>query len=212
MPGSGSGWALAAAAYIACWAFWLFGVFIGYELVYSFYRRWRYRESGVVQPSRHNCFTHHWRSITGRPLIMPLYLSAPAFNFVCMSSYTHFCFFQHIRASAIPRVRSRAILPSAEGSWRDVISETSYFYSQNLPTVALLLPRAGITLAVLLTYWKPVELPGGLPLATVDPIIIRRDGTFFDSQTGSLSGYAKGVLAASAAWAAWRIFVLLVSW
>ena len=71
---------------------------------------------------------------------------------------------------------------------------------------------AELSLAVLLTFWNPVELPGGLPLSTVDSVVSLRDGTFFDQQTGSLSGYAKGVLAASAAWAAWRILVLLVSW
>jgi hypothetical protein len=143
---------------------------------------------------------------------MPLYLSAPAFNFVCTTSYTNFCFFQHIRASAIPNGRTHAILPSAEGSWRDALAETFYFYSQNLPTVALLLPRAGITLAVLLNFWSPIALPGGISLGDVDPTIAMRDDTFFNQSTGTLSGYAKGVLAASAAWAAWRILVLLVSW
>ncbi|KZV67016.1 hypothetical protein PENSPDRAFT_688528 [Peniophora sp. CONT] len=190
VPGSGSGWALAAAAYVACWFFWLFGVFLGYELVYSFYRRWRYR----------------------RPLIMPLYLSAPAFNFVSMTSYNNFCFFQHIRAAAVPHGRAHAVLPSAEGAWRDALAESFYFYSQNLPTVALLLPRAGITLAVLLGFWSPTPLPDGQSLANVSSAVSMRDGTFFDSQTGGLSGYAKGVLAASAAWAAWRILVLLISW
>ncbi|KAI0033213.1 hypothetical protein K488DRAFT_85134 [Vararia minispora EC-137] len=190
VAGSGSGWALAAAAYVACWAIWLFGVFIGYELIYSFYRRWRYR----------------------RPLVMPLYLSAPAHNFVSMSSFTHFCFFRHIRTSAVPVSHARAVLPSAEGSWRDLLAETCFFYSQNLPTVALLLPRAGIALAVLLTFWTPVILPDGRPLPDIAPVVALRDNTFFDPHDGALSGYAKGVLAANAAWAAWRIFVLLVSW
>lgn len=45
VPGSGRNWALGAAAYVACWAVWILGVFIGYELIYSFYRRWRYSAS-----------------------------------------------------------------------------------------------------------------------------------------------------------------------
>ena len=59
VPGSGRGWALAAAAYSICWFFWFFLVVILYEIVYSFYRRWRfsklfdfndiYRELTLVQ-------------------------------------------------------------------------------------------------------------------------------------------------------------------
>lgn len=136
-----------------------------------------------------------------------------------MTSYTHFCFMQHIRASAFPRLNPDAKLPAThpharthEGSLRDALAETCYFYSQNLPTVALLLPRAGIALALLLQFYSPEQLPGGLTLADVDASIARRDGTYFDQGTGALSGYAKGVLIANAAWTAWRALVLLISW
>lgn len=44
VPGSGRNWALGAAAYVACWLVWIFIVFIVYELIYSFYRRWRVSE------------------------------------------------------------------------------------------------------------------------------------------------------------------------
>ena len=44
VPGSGRNWVLGAVAYIVSWAIWFFVVFLGYELFYSFYRRWRYRE------------------------------------------------------------------------------------------------------------------------------------------------------------------------
>lgn len=190
VPGSGRNWVLGVAAYIASWVVWFFGVFLGYELFYSFYRRWRFR----------------------RPLILPIYLSSPAFNFVSMASYNHFCFLQHIRNSAFPRVNSSAVLPSAEGSLRDALAETCYFYAQNLPTVVTLLPRAGLALALLLSFFSPEHLPGGLSLSDVDQSIARRDGTFFNKSTGSLSGYAKGVLIANAAWTAWRTLVLLFSW
>ena len=44
VPGSGRNWVLGAVAYIASWVIWFFVVFIGYELFYSFYRRWRFRK------------------------------------------------------------------------------------------------------------------------------------------------------------------------
>ena len=44
VPGSGRNWALGAAAYIACWFAWITVVFVVYELVYSFIRRWRVSE------------------------------------------------------------------------------------------------------------------------------------------------------------------------
>ena len=44
VPGNDRGWALAVAAYVACWCVQVFGVFVLYELVYSFYRRWRLSE------------------------------------------------------------------------------------------------------------------------------------------------------------------------
>jgi len=129
-----------------------------------------------------------------------------------MSSYDHFCFLQHIRTSAFPHVNPSAVLPSAEGSLRDALAETCYFYAQNLPTIVTLLPRAGLALALLLSFFSPENLPGGLSLSDVDQSIARRDGTFFDKNTGALSAYAKGVLIANAAWAAWRTLVLLFSW
>ena len=86
----------------------------------------------------------------GRPLILHIYLSSPAFNFVAMSSYDHFCFLQHIRPSACPYVSSSAVLPSAEGSLRDALAETCYLYAQNLPIIVTLLPRAALALALLL--------------------------------------------------------------
>ena len=75
-----------------------------------------------------------------------------------------------------------------------------------------LLLRAGLALALLLSFFSPERLPGGLSLSDVDQSIARRDGTFFDKSTGALTRYAKGVLIANAAWAAWRALVLLLSW
>jgi hypothetical protein len=77
-----------------------------------------------------------------------------------MSSYDYFCFLQHIRPSAFPYVNSSAILPSEEGSLRDALAETYYLYAQNLPTIVTLLPRAGLALALLLSFFSPEKLPG----------------------------------------------------
>ncbi|CDO76829.1 hypothetical protein BN946_scf185033.g26 [Trametes cinnabarina] len=177
VPGSGRNWALAAAAYIACWFTWIFAVFIMYELVYSFVRRWRVK----------------------RPLILPIYLSSPAFNFAAMTSYTNFCFMYYVRFTAFL---------GEHGSLRDGLAETFYFYSQNLPAVALLMPRAALSLALLFAFSSPE--PGAVALA--DAGIGRRDGTFFRASDETLTSYARGVLIANAAWTAWRILVLLISW
>ena len=116
-----------------------------------------------------------------------------------MTSYTNFCFFKHLRISAFI---------GSGGSIRDGISETCWFYSQNLPTVALLLPRAGLCLALLFAFANPnVEY-----LSLVDSGNNHRDGTFFRVEDGSLTDYARGVLIANAAWTAWRLLVLLTSW
>ena len=95
---------------------------------------------------------------------------------------------------------------------RDALAEMCFFYAQNLPTIMTLVPCAGLALALLLSFFSPERLPGGLPLSDIDQSIVRRDGTFFDRSTGALTGYTEGVLIANAAWAAWRVLVLLLSW
>lgn len=129
--------------------------------------------------------------------MFPLYMSSPAFNLVSMTSYTNFCFMYHIRASA---------LFGEHASLRDAFAETANFYSQNWPTVILLMPRAALSLAVLLAFWSPQ--PGAI--AQGDAGISPRDGTFFRAD-GTLTDYARGVLIANAAWTAWRILVLFLS-
>lgn len=187
---------MAAAAYVACWLVWIFPVFIVYELVYSFARRWRVSEYFRTHFSPSNRRSDIF--ISERPIILPLYLSSSAFNLVSMSSYTNFCFMQHLRYSAFF---------GENGSLRDGMAETFWFYSQNLPTVALLLPRAGLSLALLLGFSSPdIDV-----VALADAGVSHRDNTYFRSD-GALTGYARGVLIANAAWAAWRTLVVLSSW
>jgi len=244
-------------------------------------------------------------------LILPIYLSAPGFNYAAMTSYETFCFLQHVRwtgffpeqeGSAVERkekvkgkakgevddeekadpadkgkkkkkqkttlelelerelgvsfsldldrdtisghhqqaptspasydlhvdppaarhsrhASSSSTSSSSSSSWlrRNPSSsgwaETFYFYGQNLPTVALLLPRAGLSLALLLQFSSPaVTTNSAFSFGNAGGGgWMRRDETFFKSD-GSLSGYARGILFANAAWTAWRGLVLIASW
>lgn len=215
MPGSGRNWALGAAAYIACWFTQIFVVFLVYELIYSFIRRWRVSECGFNALSSFSTTLSltDLSMTTERPLILPIYLSSPAFNFVSLSSYTNFCFMYFIRLSAFttfgssPPPDSQGHGYDHHGNIWDGLAETFYYYSQNLPTVALLMPRAALSLALLLAF---SSVDPSLPVGDAG-IFSRRDGTFFRAD-GTLTDYARGVLIANAAWTAWRILVLLGSW
>jgi len=199
VPGSGRNWALGAAAYIACWAAWIVAVFFVYEIVYSFYRRWRVSKSCFTLPNI-AIFSSNVHGSSERPLIIPIYLSSSAFNLASMTSYNTYSFLWHIRSTAWD--------PERGGSVRDGIAETCWYLSQNTANIALLLPRAGLCLALLLTFSS--SQPGTLALA--DSGNIRRDRTFFNSQDGTLSSYAEGVLIANAVWAAWRALVWFCAW
>ncbi|EIN06802.1 hypothetical protein PUNSTDRAFT_105955 [Punctularia strigosozonata HHB-11173 SS5] len=209
VPGSGRTWALGAAAYVACWAIWIVAVVVLYEFVYCFVRRWRVSES-TPPPCPHPFPL--WCADRGqiyictcaeRPLMVPLYLSAAGFNYVSMTSYAHFAFLRHLRLSAFSA--------AAGGSVRDGLAETCYYYSQNLPTVALLLPRAGLALALLLAPGVGgAAVPGNVASANRGAGAAR-DGTYF-GEDGRLTAFGRGVLFANCAWVAWRALVLLFSW
>jgi len=155
----------------------------------------------LVSPFPRPCFPLLMGAIPlERPLIIPIYLSSPAFNLASMTSYNTYSFLQHIRSTAWDSERG--------GSVRDGIAEICWYLSQNTANIALLLPRAGLCLALLLTFSS--SQPGALALA--DSGSIRRDRTFFNPQDGTLSGYAEGVLIANVAWTAWRTLVWLCAW
>jgi hypothetical protein len=117
---------------------------------------------------------------------------------VSITSYQNFCFFRFIRRSAF-----RSELGDHSGNWREGIAETCFFYSQNLPTITSLLPRAALCLALLFTFALPTEgEASGVSF---------RDPTFFHTSNGTLTAYGRGVLIANAAWAAWRALVVLGS-
>lgn len=147
----------------------------------------------------------------GRPLMLPIYLSSSAFNYAAMTSYNNFSFLQHIRFSAFfpepaptpSDPEDDAYYDGAQSPWKSGIAETCFFYSQNLPTVAMLLPRAGLSMALLFAFSSPPVFP--------NPSVSLRDQTFFRSD-GSLTDYARGILFANAAWTGWRLLVLMASW
>ena len=134
-----------------------------------------------------------------RPLILPIYLSVPASNLVSVRSYSHFCFMQYIRLNAFRK--------SDDGSISNGIAEQCYRFSQNLPTVILLLPRAAICLALLLAF----SSPGSAAVASSNAGSEPRDATYFNGD-GALTRYGRGILIFNAVWIAWRVLVLLASW
>jgi hypothetical protein len=60
-----------------------------------------------------------------------------------MPSYSTFCFLQHVRYTLL----------SDPSTLRSFLADA--IYSQNLPTVALLLPRTALFLALLLSFSQP---------------------------------------------------------
>jgi hypothetical protein len=129
---------------------------------------------------------------------MPLYLSLAGFNMVSISNYKYFCFMQHLRRMA----RDEEL-----GSFSDWLAETCWFYSQNVANVLRLLPRAGLSLTVLLAYSLPQ--PNNVALGMAEAI--RHDPTFFHRSDATLTSYARGVLIANAAWTAWRGLLVLLN-
>lgn len=75
VPGSGRDWVLGAIAYIACWIIWIFGVFLGYEIIYSFYRRWRFRELSSSPTPVYRSFILHQVVHSSCPYTYPPRLS-----------------------------------------------------------------------------------------------------------------------------------------
>ena len=111
-----------------------------------------------------------------------------------------------------PSRHSRSDSGSSVGSvrkGRDVwqfFAESCWFYSQNLPTIVLLVPRLAMTLALYIAFVGPST---GTTLGSGGGL--GRDGTFFGSR-GELTGYAQVIMWIQLAWGVWRILVLIASW
>jgi hypothetical protein len=87
--GSSKNWTFAACAYAICWASSAAGVWLGWELGYEYWRRWR----------------------LPRPAIEPIYLSLPATLHLALSSFDHFVFLAYIRASPLDTPHALDIVP-----------------------------------------------------------------------------------------------------
>ncbi|KAJ1029985.1 hypothetical protein NDA16_000898 [Ustilago loliicola] len=158
-------WWIATGVYGGCVLIWLVGVVILYEWLWSFRRRWT----------------------VPQPLVMPIYLSSPAFVRTAIRDYSLY--------SLLYRARSG-------GDRRDALIESFWYYSQNWPTVLTLLPR-GVISAILLVLYKP----SGPALATQS----QRDLVYFSTTTQRFTQFAFILIIIQAAWAAWKFGVLVLA-
>ncbi|GAA6052932.1 hypothetical protein JCM3770_006740 [Rhodotorula araucariae] len=176
-----TGWWVAVAIYASCTAAWFFGICLWKELGRECYARWKRSNRNVE--------------------IEKVYAGAASYNLACLRSYSHFSFFWRIRLA--PFRPSSAIARSVEGTtWLDGVHETAGWYRQNWPTLLLLLPRAGLAVAILLLYSTTAY---GTTTSTTG-----RDTAYFGAN-GTLTGFGSGVIFANAAWAAWRVGVWVVA-
>ncbi|GAA5979614.1 hypothetical protein JCM11641_007887 [Rhodosporidiobolus odoratus] len=178
-----TGWWVAVGVYSACTVVWFFGVTLWKEIGREYYARWGSGGKTVE--------------------IEKVYRGAASYNLACVRSYSMFSFLWRVRFA--PFQPTSALARAAAGSSKmDGVRETLAWYRQNWPTVLLLLPRAGLSVAVLLLYSTTAY--GSSAASTVS-----RDSAYF-ATNGTLSGFATGVLFANSVWAAWRLLVLLVAW
>ena len=84
---------------------------------------------------------------------------------------------------------------------------TDSLSSSDWPTVLLLVPRAAISVAILLLYSTTLY---GSSANTAE--FANRDSAYFSSATGALSGFAAGVVLTNCCWAALRLLVLIFAW
>lgn len=163
--GSRTAWWIALGIYCGCVFIWLVGVVVIYETLWSFRRRW----------------------MVPQPLVMPIYLSAPAFDRTAIKDYSLYSLLYRARTS---------------GSRRDLLIESFWHYSQNWPTVLTLIPR-GVISAILLVLYKP----SGPGLTTRGA----RDPYYFNQDTQRFTQFAFILIAFQAAWTACKFGVLLVA-
>ncbi|KAK4686830.1 hypothetical protein P7C73_g3296, partial [Tremellales sp. Uapishka_1] len=72
-------WRFATAAYAICWGISVSVVWLGWEMAYEFWRRWR----------------------LPRPAIEPIYFSLPASLYLALMSFPHYTFLLHVRLSPL---------------------------------------------------------------------------------------------------------------
>ncbi|GAA6030763.1 hypothetical protein JCM8097_008864 [Rhodosporidiobolus ruineniae] len=125
-----------------------------------------------------------------------------SYNLACIRSYSVFSFLWRVRLA--PFQPNSPLALAVEGTtWTDGVKESFAWYRQNWPTVLLLVPRAGLSVAILLLYSTTAY--------SSSSATISRDSAYFD-RDGTLSSFATGILFANAVWAAWRLVLLVGAW
>ncbi|KAM0790980.1 hypothetical protein ACM66B_004282 [Microbotryomycetes sp. NB124-2] len=172
---------VALGVYAGCTLLWLVIVVLWLDIIRSFVRPW---------------------SGGGRVPIGQVYRSAAGFNYACMSKYERFCFMWRVRLA--PFHKSGKIGRMVKGTtFSDGVADSCYWYAQNWPTVVLLVPRAGLSLALLLLFGTTAY-----GSANVGPT--ERDNAYF-RLNGTLTNFAQGVLLTNCVWAALRLLIVLVA-
>ncbi|GAA5936908.1 hypothetical protein JCM10213_000136 [Rhodosporidiobolus nylandii] len=176
-----TGWWVAVGVYAACTAAWSGGVVLWKEVGREYYGRWGSGGKNVA--------------------IEKVYAGSASFNLACCRSFSVFSFLWRVRLA--PFFPKSALALAVDGTtWTDGVKETLDWYRQNWPTVLLLIPRGGLSVAVLLLYSTTAY--------SSSASTISRDSAYFATE-GTLSAFASGVLFANAAWAAWRLILLIGS-
>ncbi|ORY47191.1 hypothetical protein BCR35DRAFT_356218 [Leucosporidium creatinivorum] len=175
-------WWVAVGIYSACTFLWVIVIALWVDLYLAFIKPW----------------------VTGgRVPIGRVYRGASSFNLACMSSYSRFCFLWRVRMA--PFQKASPLARAVKGTCAtDGIAETFGWYSQNWPTVILLVPRAGLSLALLLLF-------GTTAYGTANETASDRDSAYFH-RNGTLTGFAQGVLLTNCAWAALRLLFIVISY
>ncbi|KAK4048117.1 hypothetical protein OIV83_004987 [Microbotryomycetes sp. JL201] len=172
---------VALGVYAGCTFLWLVVVVIWLDIVRGFVKPW---------------------SGGGRVPIGQVYRSAAGFNYACMSKYERFCFMWRVRFA--PFHKSGKVGSMVKDTrFSDGIADSCYWYAQNWPTVILLVPRAGLSLALLLLFGTTAY-----GSANIGPT--ERDNAYF-RLNGTLTNFAQGVLLTNCVWAALRLLIVLVA-
>lgn len=103
--------------------------------------------------------------------------------------------------------RSLSVNDVPKESRRGLTSGSFLVTVKDWPTVLLLIPRAAISVAVLLLYTTTAY---GTSMSTGQ--FASRDSAFFDATTGALTSFAAAVVLTNCAWAALRLVVVVAAW
>ncbi|KAL8287305.1 hypothetical protein RQP46_003757 [Phenoliferia psychrophenolica] len=141
--------------------------------------------------------------VGGQRRIKSVYAKSTTFNFACMTSYEDFSFLFRIRLAPFQKYSPLCVSGSKK---RDGILETCQWYAQNWPTVLLLIPRAGISIAVLLLYGTTAYGTPSVAMSTMG-----RDPGYFIQGSGVLSNWALILLLVNLIWAAYRLVLILIA-